>query len=139
MTHAAEQTAHLEAAKHEAQARARSNADQAHRQRQRSAARHHTSEARQSQQKLADAQARLDAQQADETPAITVADVEAAFGPATAKMAAKYNQWPDEAVVRDRLAIIAEHGPRKAKRIIAAGARYEARARKEQYRTAFVH
>ena len=42
-------------------------------------------------------------------------------------------------IVRDRLAIIAEHGPSKAKRIIAAGARYESRARAEQYRTAFVH
>ena len=92
--------------------------------------------ARQSQQKLADVQARLNAQQ---TPAITVADVEAAFGPATAKMAAKYDKWPDEAVVRNRLAIIAEHGPRKAKRIIAAGARYESKARAEQYRRAFVH
>ena len=133
--------------------------------------------ARQSQQKLTDAQARLGAQEtttekeqvgqdkpncpiclgtstgtaweqakhltfhelAPKAPAITVADVEAAFGPAAAKMATKYDRWPDETIVRDRLAIIAAHGPRMAKRIIAAGARYESRARAEQYRRAFVH
>ena len=68
---------------------------------------------------------------------ITVNDVELTFGPVCAELAREHDRWPDADEVRYRLAMIAKHGRRKLRRILAARRRYEAKARAEQFREVF--